>query len=381
VITPEEIVRRAERLYAPFLRAWMRGEPFFPQTLPIGRLPADYLELSVAVPRLLKGAKASRGFGYSVVQRTQQTRRHGVQSLPERIVIESERDLLRLIGKEEEFAAFQRDMALIRKRMPRLGDWVERQPQRVIEHADEWPDLLQVCEYFVAHPRSGLYIRELPIAVHTKFIETHTGILRRLLDEVLPASAIDPAATSFEQRFGLRYDEPLVRIRLLDMRLQQHLHLPISDLSTPLSQCAALALGGHRCLTVENKMTFLTLPPLAETFAIFGGGFNVELLKSIPWLADCPLLYWGDLDAQGFQILSLLRANFPHTISVMMDAATLEAFRQYAVPGVAIAAASLPHLTPDEHALFERLAREQIRLEQERIPLAYAIERFHTFTL
>lgn len=380
MITPEEIVRRAERLYVPFLRAWLRGESFFPQTLPVGRLPTDYLELNVAVARLLKGAKAACSSGYEVVQRTQQTKRHGVQSLPERIVIERERDLLRLIGKEEEFAAFQRDVALIRHRMPLLGAWIERQPQRVIEHAGEWSDLMLVCEYFARHPRPGRYIRELPIAIHTKFIETHTGIVRRLLDEVLPASAIAPAATSFEQRFGLRHDEPLVRVRLLDERLQQHLHLPVSDLSAPLSQCAALDLGGRRCLTVENKMTFLTLPALADTVAIFGSGFNVELLQSIPWLADCPLLYWGDLDAQGFQILSVLRGLFPHTVAVMMDAPTLDAFREYAVPGVATAAASLPHLTPDEHALFERLARERLRLEQERIPLAYATERLHALT-
>lgn len=381
MITLEEIVRRAARLYLPWLRAWLRGEPFFPQTFPAGRLPADYLELNAAVGRLLKGAKAPHGFGYSVVQRTQQTQRHGMQSLPERIVIECERDLLRLIGKEEEFAAFQRDVALIRERMPLLGDWVQRHPQRVIEHAGEWADLLLVCEYFAAHPRPGLYMRELPIAVHTKFVETHTGILRRLLDDLLPASASDPTAASFEQRFGLRYDEPLVRIRLLDEQLRLHLHLPVSDLSVPLSQCAALDLGGGRCLIVENKLTVLTLPALAATFAIFGGGFRVELLASVPWLAECPLLYWGDLDAQGFQILSLLRAHFPQTLSVMMDAPTLEAFREYAVPGVATTAASLPHLTPDEHALFERLAQQQLRLEQERIPLAYATERLRALTV
>jgi hypothetical protein len=127
-------------------------------------------------------------------------------------------------------------------------------------------------------------------------------------------------------------------------------------------------------------MTFLTLPPLADTFAIFGGGFLIERLQAIRWLEDCLLLYWGDLDAQGFQILSLLRGLFPRTISVLMDAPILSAFREYAVRGIASAAASLPHLTREEHALFKCLTREQLRLEQERIPLAYATARLRALT-
>ncbi len=211
--------------------------------------------------------------------------------------------------------------------------------------------------------------------MHTKFVESHTGILRRLLDELLPPQAIDPAEGMFERRFGLRYDEPLVRVRFLDVALQRDLHLPVSDLSTPLSQFTRLELSGHRCLIVENKMTFLTLSPLRDTFAIFGGGFNVGLLSDVDWLADCALYYWGDLDAQGFQILSLLRSAFPAVVSLLMDETTLAAFREFAVPGTPSAVADLPHLTPPERLLYERLARDHLRLEQERISQAWVAER------
>jgi hypothetical protein len=373
MITPTEITRRAERLYLPFLHAWLHGEDFFPQAFPVGKLPMDYLELSAGVARLLKGAKSQHGLGYAVYLRPQETRRHGLQSLPVRILIDSEYDLLRLIGKEAEFTAFRADVALIRAQVPQLEAWLAQHPARVIEYHDEWPDLLRVCEYFLAHPWPQCYIRELPIAAHTKFVEGHTGILRQLLDALLPPQGIDQAENMFERRFGLRYDEPLVRVRLLDPDLQRQLRLPFSDVSAPLSQFARLELGGHRCLIVENKMTFLTLPTMRDTFALFGGGFNVGLLSGIEWLADCVLLYWGDLDAQGFQILSLLRAAFSAATSLLMDEATFTAFRAFAVPGTPSAIAEVPHLTPPERALSDLLARENLRLEQERISQSYVI--------
>ena len=375
MITPAEIRQKAERLYLPFLRAWLRGETFFPQDFSAGKLPKEYLELSAAVERLLKESKQRRSFGYTVELTTQHTQRYGTQSLPTRIVIETERDLLKLLGKEAEFAAFQQDAALIRAQLPQLADWSAEQPQRVIEYHGAWPELLRVCAYFLAHPRPQLYLRELPINVHTKFIETHTGILRRLLDALLPSTAIDAAESAFEKRFGLRYEQPLIRLRLLDDRLRDLCGSALSDVSTPLSEFATLKLRGYRCVITENKLTFLTLPPLPQTFAIFGGGFNVELLKTVGWLADCALVYWGDLDAQGFQILSTLRAAFPTVVSLMMDDATFQAFQSFVVPGKPCAARQLPHLTAAEHALFLHLVETQARLEQEHISHLYALSR------
>lgn len=302
MIAPADIVRWAERLYVPFLRAWLRDEEFFPVVLPVGKLPTDYLELSEGVGRLLRGAKTTHGRGYRVYSRQQSTRRHGSQSLPERILIETDRDLLHLIGKEQEFAAFRASVDLIRRELPALDAWLAQHPEVVVAHAGEWPELLAICAYFLGHPRPRCYIRELPVAVHTKFIETHTGILRRLLDDVLPPESVTADEPNFERRYGLRYDEPLVRLRFLDERLCRRLALPVTDLTAPVSQVADLDLGGYRCLIVENKMTFLTLPPLRDTIAIFGGGFHVSILAEIDWLAACELIYWGDLDVQGFQI-------------------------------------------------------------------------------
>ena len=258
--------------------------------------------------------------------------------------------------------------------------WIAAHPQRVIDYHGHWPDLLAVCAYFVKHPRPGCYIRELPIRVHTKFIEQHTGILRELLETLLSPEAIQPDAKTFTQRFGLRDDESFVRVRFLGNQLFRNYGLPLTDLSLPHSQFAQLtSLQTERCLVTENKMVFLTLPNFSYTFAIFGEGFTVGSLSAIPWLAHCPIFYWGDLDAHGFQILSLLRATFPHVISLMMDEVTLQTFSNFCVKGTPCTVQQLSHLTSEEHALFRYLARENLRLEQERIDHAYALQCLHVY--
>jgi hypothetical protein len=375
MITPAEIIQKAGRLYLPFLRSWVQGENFFPHSLPVGSLPLSrYAQLRESVQLLMAQSKEQRGYGYTIEFEQYRTRKYEPQNLPKRIIIETEHDFLRLIAKEQEFVDFQQDVSLLHARQPGLHEWIVAHPQRVIDYHGRWPDLLEVCAYFVKHPRPHCYIRELPIRVHTKFVEQHAGILRELLEILLPPEAIQSDAKTFTQRFGLRNDEPLVRVRFLDDQLFKRYGLPLTDLSLPHSQFAQLPFQTERCIITENKKVFLTLPTFHRTFAIFGEGFTVHSLCAIPWLAQCPIFYWGDLDAHGFQILSLLRETFPHVISLMMDEATLQAFSDFWVEGTPCAVQQLSHLTSEEHALFQHLARENIRLEQERIDHAYALQ-------
>jgi hypothetical protein len=375
MITTDDIAAKAARAYMPFLRAWLRGEPFTPLDLPAGAPPTDFRALERAVATLLHGAKDRRGFGYTVELQTRATRAHSSQSLPTRIRVPTADDMLLLIGKTAEFNAFAEDVALIRATLPALEPWLEANPQHVIEQHGVCPELLRICAYFCANPRPNLYIRELPITVHTKFIEQRVPMLTRLLDALLPAEAVEAGAQQFEQRYGLRYDLPLIRIRLLDEQLRTRLRLPLMDLAATATQLAMLPCASLRCVIVENKMVFLTLPQLPDTLAIFGSGFQVELLAKLPWLRECPIWYWGDLDAQGFQILARLRALFPQVVSLMMDDATFDAFREFSVVGTPTTLAELPQLTPGEQAMFEPLVPTNLRLEQERISHGYVLQQ------
>lgn len=375
MITPEEIRQKAVTRYPDFLRAFVNGVPFFPLEIRFGKAKAseNYLTLRQWVGALLAESKAEQGYGYLVELEERELRRYGRQSLPARITIENQADYLKLIGKEVEFAQFAQAIARSLEQLPQLHGWLSRYPQRVLPHLSTWQELMAVCTYFLAHPRPNLYIRELPINIHTKFIEENYRILRELLDELLPADAIRADENHFERRFFLRYDEPLVRIRLLDGRLRSAWHWPATDLSLPLSAFASLGLNGHPVLIVENKMTFLTLPPIADAIAIWGSGFQVGVLKGIDWLINAPIWYWGDLDAHGFAILSQVRSYFPHTRSFMMDIATLEAFRPLIVTGTLTNHALLPNLTEEETATYNQLVAENWRLEQEKISQAYVL--------
>lgn len=373
MITPSEIRKQASRKYRAFLRACVRGDAFFPLEIRFRKARAsdDYLALRQWVGDLLAGSKAEQGYGYTVTLEERQLRRYGRQTLPARIAIETEDDYLRLLNKEREFSRWRAAVTVTLARFPELETWVGQYPYRLLPHLSTWDDLLTVCAYFVANPRPGLYLRELPLPVHTKFIEENQAILRQLLDELLPDEMISVEESHFERRFGLRYDEPQIHLRLLDATLHQHLGWPAADITLTVTDCAGLrGMNGRTVFIVENKMTFLTLPPLSDALGIWGKGFQVNLLRDLPWLAECAIWYWGDMDAQGYAILSQLRSYWPQTRSLLMDAATLEKYREFIVPGTEAAEVSLPNLEEEEATVYRQLVHHNWRLEQERIQQA-----------
>ena len=375
MINPTEIKKKANRKYPTFLASAITGEPFFPLTLPVGKLPKDYASLSQAVPELMSQSKDALGYGYVLELRTRNHREHGPQSLPEQIYIENQDDYLKLIKKEKEFLQFERDVELIRSSLPGLDQWMCDRPLSIIQNSGQWPNLLKVCHYFQQHPVPNLYIRELPIQVHTKFIEQNKSILRSLLDAILPATQLISTDGEkdyvFEKRFSLKYPESLIRLRILDPTLKSKYSFPANDISLTVSEFSQLPFTAVRCFITENIMTFLTLPDLENGVAIFGGGYAVNRLRAASWLLSCPIFYWGDLDTDGFKILSQLRASFSHTQSVLMDSKTFEHFQVFAVSLQARKPETLDYLTDEEQSLYTRLTLHHQRLEQERIDQVY----------
>ncbi|MDI9637140.1 DUF2220 family protein [Oscillatoria amoena NRMC-F 0135] len=375
-IDPDKILQKSKQLYPLFLTSVITQENFFPKEFLVGSLPKDYLALREAITQLIENSKQNLGYGYTLELETRRTQKHGLQSLPKRISIETEQDYLKLIGKEKEVSTFKANIDLIRLKIPELNDWLSRNPLKVIEYENRWNDLLKVCQYFQHNPKPNLYIRELPIQVHTKFIEQNKGILRSILEDILPLNKLadleSEKENTFEKRFSLKYREPLIRLRILDQNLKTKYGLPFSDVSVPISEFRQLNLEGHRCFITENLMNFLTLPPLKESFALFGSGYAIQTLKLATWLSKCLIFYWGDLDVDGFKILSQMRSYFPQTISIMMDAETFKSFQEFSVSVPATSSESLSNLTSEEKTLYTYLAVHQKRLEQERISQAYA---------
>lgn len=371
MITPDEIRTKLLRRYPDFLGGWLRDESIFPLDLPVGKLPETWTAFREETDTLMRGSKAHQRHGYRVETEVRKSKRFGRQAFPVRVWVDDAVDFLALTGKRAEFEQFQADVMLIRVRLPELEAWLQTHTDAILKYHGEWAELIEVCAYFLKHPTVDRAVRELPINVHSKFIEQHTGILRSLLDALLPDDRVKPEESRFNRRYGLREADTLVRVRFLDHQFQTRYHAPLTDLSVPLPELALLDFADESILIVENLTTFLSLPPLPHTLAFFGRGFDAGQIGKITWLHRCPVFYWGDLDAQGFQILALLRRNLPAVQSLLMDRNTFDTFAGYHVAGTPTIVQPLPELTPDERQLYQWLAERSLRLEQERIDPLY----------
>lgn len=371
MLSPDDIRAMGLRKYPSYLRALALGEEFFPLKIPFGRPSA-----SDEWPKLQKEimALARATVGYRIEWTQVNTRRWGEQQIPQRVWFDNEMIYLQALGKTTEAEMLRSLLAHTRNVCPQLEGWLSDNTLRVIEFAAVWRELLLVCHYFLCNPRPAVYARELPVAVDTKFVERHAGVLRSLLDFLLPNSA-KTDSPHFEQRFGLRFEQPQIRFRLLDDKMSVAASLPLTDLTVPLPQFGALGWSGINVVIVENKRTFLSLPALVGTVGIWGGGGAAQLLAQAPWLGMCRLFYWGDLDVHGFHILSQLRRAFPGLASVMMDTATLEHFDAQCGSGKPATYEEVALLTSEERAVYERVRAAGRLLEQEKIPHGHAVER------
>jgi hypothetical protein len=255
---------------------------------------------------------------------------------------------------------------------PELKNWIIQNPAKIIQNQSEWGSILNVCNYFKNTPKPNLYIRELPISVHTKFIENNQSIIRDLL-EVIIEQFVNFEENGFEKRFNLKYREPQVRFKILEKEISIKYFSGLDDLAIPVSHFENLKLPVNKVLIVENKTslyTTLTLPKMKKTIAIFGSGYSVHNLKLANWLNEVDLLYWGDIDVQGFEILSQCRCYFPNAKSVLMDQTTFEKFfdNDFGTPtNITIQL----NLNDKEQQLYDFLKTKNWRLEQEKIPFDY----------
>ena len=386
MITPQDIKKQCLGWWHDLLLSVMNGEEFFPREIVrIGKITSrDILlkltEYKMAITELQHSADL---WGYEVEMSEKNFEKIGSQTIPVSIRIPSSEVYLRITRKKSELDSFLKNRQFIRYEMPELIEWCHNNPLRLISH-DTWRETLLVCRYFRKHPHPELYIRQLPIDIHTKYIEENKDLLRSLLDTLLPTSDFNPEEKTFEKRYGLKTTEPLIRIRFLDSRLS-----PASgwtDISLPLSDFHRMDCPCKHILITENKMNFLCLPSLPDSIAVWsGGGFNISYLKDISWLKQAQCYYWGDLDAQGLQILNQFRNYYPSARALMMDWNTLRYYQHLLKEGTPAPLQVLPQLTVEEQELYRYLQEYNLRLEQERIPDAKAVEEIvreiHTVTL
>jgi len=374
MISPEEIKVKAGKKYFSFLQSWMEGKPFEKLVIRGDKTyaKASLSEFEKEILLLISQSRIKKGYGYTLAFQQVKTKYLGTQDLPTTIYFDTEQDLLKYLSKEKEVILFKENQEKIISTFPILKEWTIQNPSKIIQHPAEWDNLLKVCQYFKQTPVPNLYIRELPVGVHTKFIERNQSILGELLDNLIP-EYVNHQEKTFEKRFNLKTSEKLVRFKILDKEISRVFFSGIDDIAIPVSQFEKLNLPVKKVIIVENKTTLyttLTLPKMDKAIAIFGSGYSVSHLKQALWLNNIELLYWGDIDVQGFEILSQFRGYFPQTKSILMDKATFDIYFEDDIGTPSHISIQL-NLTAAEQELYSLLKANQWRLEQEKIPLGY----------
>lgn len=373
MITVDEIRKKSLNIYTNILRSHLEGIPCFPKNIRSDKsLSKDFVSMSQEIAEVMANSKGRIGYGYEVNLERIKTRNHGFQDIPKSIVFETELDYLKFTGRLNEYEDFKSNCELILETVPKLKEWLIKNSLSVISNADNWKQLLVVCRWFLdQHEPGKFYIREIPIPVHTKFIESNIGILKSLLDYLIPEKT-DILQSNFEMRFGLKYAEPCIRLRILDPDL--YIAGRFKDISIPLHEFVVANFECENIFITENKMNFLTFPIQKRSIVVWGGGFAIVNLKNIDWLKRKSIFYWGDIDVHGFEILSQLRGYYNNVQSIMMDGNTLQIFTSYHGKGSKSKTSSLKFLTDEEQQVYQLVYETDQRLEQEKIPQTYINE-------
>lgn len=203
----------------------------------------------------------------------------------------------------------------------------------------------------------------------------------------------------FLRRWGFRNKPHLIRFRFLDPELK----LPgfsdengaCSDMTLDFDSLSHMDIPFKHVIICENETTFLCLPHISRTIAIFGSGYRAVKLGKLPFIQKCDVIYWGDIDTFGFAILNSLRQSVIREIaqqapkgaescnsnmpvrSILMNRRTLGRNSDWIVQENRQRVSTFKYLTREEFICYEDLISQKfgknIRLEQELIPFDQVI--------
>lgn len=301
-----------------------------------------------------------------------QRRVHGTpQELPTHVCIDSLETAARLVGGEWpqrlQLAGERRE--ILSSRYPHLAD--QSRLLRLVETLSDldFTLLCRAADWFAINDATGLTPRQVPIeGMHAKWLNTRQALVRELagVDDLrlLPPH---PARIHFS------YLDPTYRAS----GRRAHDSATVGD-------APALAYQPRIVIISENKDTAIHMPATPGAISVEGVGKGGGTAAAFDWIRHAEhVLYWGDMDVDGFEILDGFRVAGIPARSLLMDMAAYDAWERYGTnddpkgqPLKAVTPKPLPHLTDAERELYLSLCdpvwTRYRRVEQERIPLAVA---------
>ena len=322
--------------------------------------------------------KAWKDFAYPelVEWQERQYRQLSEQRVPVKLRIFSLQQLTELLETEQQLenwldkiSSFLQQSFVHDRHQHRLFQTLIHHLEQIERYSQqEWQWLIQLIEQLKPNIGAGLYLRALPLsAVNTKFLEQNL-LLTEVICNVLYDDEIVLAGGLLAWLDCLDSPKGWLTIKPVCPNVQEKLGgLPVFQLSTEVLD--QFELPAERIIVVENIQSGLACPNLENSIVVCGGGKNISWMNA-KWLQHKQVFYWGDIDSEGLNILSMVRQKIPHVIALMMDEATVLQFQNHMVDEPDSIFSEPQYLTADELKLFHDLRAQTFknrRLEQERI--------------
>ena len=369
-----DIYQKLHKIYnkGDILKEYIEPKGLFPIVIKLKKVQQKDIQGNFSL--LLKQIKNLKDSPFDVEYKQFDFKRLGMQTLPISIKINTIEEYCDIMDKVE---VYERFIILYQKvigKYPLLKEMIYKKPMLILEYTNEWDKLFLIIDYLVDKKAPNIYIRELVLdGIDTKFIESYKKIIDIFVSEIKGVESLKSIGEyEFEKKYNFKYPQSQVRFRILDDALKI---AGLDDLTLNIDDFKNLKIECEKVFIVENKITFLSFPRCTNSIVIFGSGYSIGKLKDTTWLQDKKIYYWGDIDIDGFAILSQVRGYFSQTRSLCMDIKTADRFQDMAVSYKNKKFPELEHLTKDEDELYKRLIfdyyGESIRIEQEKIPFDY----------
>ncbi len=168
--TPEDLGAQVQRLWAAgrLLGCVLDANERFPWRLTL-KVPSSadlsqrFDEVRTWARALQAGAGDAKRRGYRLVLREVKHRVIGANQVPGEAWLDTLDDALDLIGKRSEAKRFEALVTRTRGVQPALLAWLQRHPLRALELGAVWQQLLDVAAWVQAHPRPGVYLRQVDL--------------------------------------------------------------------------------------------------------------------------------------------------------------------------------------------------------------------------
>lgn len=286
-----------------------------------------------------------------------------------------------------------------------LNEYIKTHARSIAQIGADFWVIVQLVDYLASLKRTpNIYVRQVSLPLmDTKFIERNYRMIDDLLILCLPKERdlqeYEPlesdkqgykksrSFSDFVKRWGFANKKEMIRWRMLDPKMSSSLYegaRSMIDSIVPIDVLAHLKLNFEHVIICENEVCYLNLPAITNSIAIFGSGYKVGLLSELPWLKDKDIIYWGDIDTHGFNILNSFREALNYSFkdshydaslkvrTMLMDMDTLNSNKHYIVQESESVSTFLATLKGKEYLCYEALINhsmgKQVRLEQELIP-------------